>query len=138
MAVWWRKLRKFLEEKVLANWPYKLVALAAGIIIWAYVAGQQSMRLVLTVPLRFQSIPAGSALVDQKVDVAQVTLSGRRDQVLTLKPQQVWISLDLAGLRNGRNLYLLSARDVVAPPGIEVLDVTPGQLSIQLAPQPSP
>jgi YbbR domain-containing protein len=138
MPVWWRRFRKFLDERILSDWPYKLVALAAAFIIWAYVAGQQSVHLVLTVPLRFQNIPPGSVLVDQKTDLVQVTLSGRRQLILALKPDQVWIALDLSGLRDGRNLYVISSRDVTVPSGLEVQDVSPSQLSIQLAPQFSP
>jgi len=49
--------------------------------------------------------------------------------------QQIAVSLDLTGLRIGRNLYLISSRDVIVPPGLEVKDITPMQLSLQLGPE---
>ena len=135
---WMRRMRKFFEDYVLANWKYKLIALVAAVIIWVYVAGQQMMEVVFAVPIRFHNVPAGSQVVDQKLPLAEVTLKGRRDRVLTLKAREVWVSLELSGLRNGRNLYLLSPRDVIVPAGIDVKDITPRQLSIQLAPHVAP
>jgi YbbR domain-containing protein len=133
MPEWTRTLGKWLQEYVVTDWKYKLVSLAAALIIWTYVAGQQSMQIILSVPLQFQNIPYGSHMVDPKVSAAEVTLSGRRERILNLSKQQIIVSLDLAGLRNGRNLYLISSRDVIVPPGIDVKDVSPRQLSIQLA-----
>jgi len=135
MLPWLRRIPKFAEEYILENWKYKLIALFAAVIIWAYVAGQQTVRVIFNVPIRFQNIPAGSQVSDQKVRTAEVALSGRRDRILTLKRQDVWVSLDLSGLRNGRNLYLISSRDVIVPAGIEVKDVSPRQLNLQLSPQ---
>jgi len=134
MTQWLRHLRKILEDYVLANWQYKLAALAAAIIIWAYVAGQQTVEIVFAVPIRFHNVPTGSRVINQKLNVAEVTFSGRRDRILTLTRRDVWVSLELSGLRNGNNLYLLSTRDVIAPPGVDIKNITPRQLNIQLAP----
>ncbi len=132
MRDWFRNLRRFFQEQILPNWQYKLASLVAALIIWAYVAGLQSMQVVFTVPIRFQNIPPGTQIVGQKVTSAEVTLAGRRDQILMLKQKEVWVSLDLSGLGTGRNLYLISSRDVVVPAGIEIKDVSPRQLTIRL------
>ena len=139
MPEWMRTLGKWYQEYVVTDWKYKLVSFVAALVIWTYVAGQQSMQIILTVPLHFQNIPYGSHMVDSKVNTAEVILSGRRERILSLNKQQIIVSLDLAGLRNGRNLYLISSRDVIVPPAIDVKDVSPRQLSIQLAPEiPTP
>ncbi len=133
MPEWVRVFNKGFQEYVINDWKYKVVALVAALVIWAYVAGQQSIQVIYTVPLRFQYLPTGLHIVDPKVNTAEVTLSGPRDRILTLNKQQIAVSLDLSGLRNGRNQYQISSRDVIVPPGIEVRDVSPRQLSIQLA-----
>lgn len=130
----WRALKRFWQAMVLPNWQTKLASLAAAIIIWSYVAGQQSMQVVFTAPIHFQNVPEGSRLKDPPLKVAEVTVSGRRDRILTVKQQQVWIALDLSGLRNGDNLYLISFQDVVVPSGIEVKDISPRQLTLELVP----
>ena len=138
MPTWTHRLPKLLHDLVLDNWQYKLIALAAALIIWAYVAGQQTVQAVHTVPIRYQNIPAGSQLIEEKVIFAEVTLAGPRDRIHTVRARDIWVSLDLSGLRNGRNLYLISTRDVIVPPGIEVRDITPRQLNIQLVPTAAP
>jgi hypothetical protein len=134
MPAWLRRLSKWFETTVIENWQYKLIALGAAAVIWAYVAGQQVMQVVHTVPIRYQNLPAGSQIADPTVILAEVTLAGRRDRIHTVRDREVWVSLDLAGLRPGRNLYLISTRDVIAPAGIEVKDITPRQINIQLVP----
>lgn len=124
---------KNLGRKLLVNWRYKLAALAAAFIIWTYVAGQQSMQAVYTVPIFFQNIPAGSEMVRQAVDTIQVTISGRRDRILSLKERQIWAAIDLGGMKIGKNRYQLTKQDFVAPAGIEVKAFTPTKLSIRLS-----
>lgn len=133
MPEWLDSWLKKAREWAVTDWKYKGVALLAALVIWTYVAAQQSMQAVYNVPLRFHNVPPGSHLVDPMVKTAEVTLSGRRDRILVLNEQQLSVSLDLSGLRNGRNLYLISSRDVIVSPGIEVKDVSPRQLNIQLA-----
>jgi YbbR domain-containing protein len=132
---WFRKAREFFDESIVSNWHFKLIAALAALIIWSYVASRQTLQISFAVPIRFQNIPVGTRLNDQRVDIADVTLAGRRDRILTLKQKEIWVSLDLSGLRAGRNLYLISTRDVIVPAAIEVKDITPRQLSIQLVPE---
>ena len=134
MRTWWRAVRRFVETFVTPNWQTKLTALVAAVIIWGYVASQQSMHVVFTVPIHFQGVPADSRLVEPPLTKAEVTLAGRRERILTLKQQQVWVAVDLSGLRNGPNLLLLTTQDVVTPAGVEVKDVSPRQLNLELRP----
>lgn len=138
MLAWTRRLPKLIEEHVLNNWQYKGIALVAAVIIWAYVAGQRTVQVLHTVPIHYQNVPAGSRVLEQRPIQAEVTLAGRRDRIHTIESREVRVSLDLAGLRNGRNLYLISTRDVIVPPGTEVKDIKPRQLSLQLVPAPVP
>lgn len=131
---WMRRARKYTEENLLANWRYKLSALAAAVIIWAYVAGQQTMEITYAVPIRYQDPPAGSRVSGQALESAEVTLTGRRDRILSVKRSDIRVVLDLSGLRPGRNLYLISTRDVIAPAGVDVKDITPRQVSIPIVP----
>jgi YbbR domain-containing protein len=132
MPEWTRTLANWFQEYVIADWKYKLVALTAAVVIWAYVAGQQSIQVTYTVPLRFQNLTPHLHLLGPNVSTAEVTLSGRRDRILNLNRNQISVSLDLTGLRMGRNLYLISSRDVIVPPGLEVKDITPRQLGLQI------
>jgi YbbR domain-containing protein len=125
----------WLQEHLITDWRYKLSALGAALLIWAYVAGQQSMQVMYTVPVQFQNLPAGMKLLAPKVKTAEVTLAARRDVILSLNRRQIAVSLDLSGMRLGRNQYLISSRDVIVPAGIDVKDVSPRQLSIQLGPE---
>ncbi len=132
MRYWQKRLKKIIKEKMLADWRYKLAALAAAMVVWIYVVGQQSMQAVFRVPVYFQNLPANTEMVSQKLETVQVTIAGRRDRILSLKERQVWVSIDLTGMHAGRNRYKISRNDVVVPAGIEVKDFTPKKIRIIL------
>jgi len=127
-----QRWRNFIEDKILNNWQYKLSALAAAFIIWTYVAGQQSMQAVYTIPIYFQNLPVGSILADPKVQKIQVTISGRRDRILSLKERQIWVAIKLSGMHIGKNVYQLTKQDIITPAGIEVKNFSPRKLTIRL------
>ncbi len=133
-----RRLKIFIQEKIFAEWRYKLAALLAACVMWAYVAGQQSMQAVYTVPIYFQNLPDDSVMVNQKVHTVEVTVSGRRDSILSLWERQIWISIDLSGMKQGRNVYLITNKDIVVPSGIEVKNVAHRKLVIRLAKKKEP
>jgi hypothetical protein len=127
-----RSWTNFLRTKVFINWQYKLAAGAAAFVIWTYVSGQQTIQAIYTVPIFFQNLPAGSEMTRTSADTIQVTLSGRRDRMLSLRERQIWVSLDLSGMKTGRNTYLVNREDVIAPAGLEIKAFTPQKLTIQL------
>lgn len=130
MFYWQRRLKKFYKEKILSNWRYKLAALAAAFVVWSYVAGQQSMQAVFRVPIYFQNLANDLEMNKPKILSIQVTVSGRRDRMLSIKERQIWVSIDLAGMKVGRNVYNIKRADVVVPGGIEVKDYTPKKIII--------
>lgn len=132
MRYWQRRLKKFTEEKVLSNWRLKLAAVAAAFVVWSYVAGQQSMQSVYTVPVLYQNLVDDMEMHHQKVQKVQVTISGRRDRILSLKERQVWVAVDLSGMKKGRNRYVLKRDNIIVPGGIEVKAFTPKRLDIRL------
>ncbi len=132
MRYWQKRLRKVVKEKLLSDWRYKLAAVAAAMVVWIYVVGQQSMQAVFRVPVYFQNLPVSMEMVSQKLETVQVTISGRRDRILSLKERQIWVSIDLTGMHAGRNSYKINRNDVVVPAGIEVKDFTPKKIKIIL------
>ncbi|MCD4814645.1 hypothetical protein K8S19_13255 [bacterium] len=127
-----RRWRLFFKEKIFNNWRYKLAALAAAFIIWSYVAGQQSMQSVYTVPVYFNNLSVGRAVAEPKEQKIQVTISGRRDRILSLKERQIWVSINLSALRVGKSIYTLSKQDIIVPSGIEVKTFSPASVKIRI------
>ncbi|MEW6517105.1 MAG: hypothetical protein AB1439_09385 [candidate division FCPU426 bacterium] len=127
-----RRWMNFIRTKVFLNWQYKLAAGAAAFVIWSYVAGQQTIQAIYTVPIFFQNLPVGSEMTRTSSDTIQVTLSGRRDRMLSLRERQIWVSLDLSGMKIGRNTYQLAPGDFITPAGLEIKAYTPRKLTIQL------
>lgn len=138
MAVWFRRARNWVTEKLLIDWRYKLAALGSAFVLWAYLAGQMSMQTMVSARVYYQRSPAGMVMVDQTVQQVQITLSARRDRLLGLKDRPLWVVIDLSDLRVGRNLYRITKQDVMGANGIEIKSIAPHQVVITLVPEKMP
>lgn len=134
----WRRWKKYLEENLLEDWQYKLGALGAAVALWGYVAGQQSVQAVYSIPIYFQNLPPKTEIVGPKIYQVEVRVAGRRDRMQLLRDRPIWIGVDLSGMRPGINRCVLSPEQVSVPSGLEVKDLKPRKLAIQLSTVESP
>jgi len=132
MPSWQRRFKNFISEKVIADWRYKLLALGAALVIWVYVAGQQSIQAVYSAPVLFENIPEGLAMERMSRTALEVTVSGPRNRVLAIKDRQVTAVLDLSKMKAGRNDYRFTKEDILVPKGIEVKAYFPRHIIIRL------
>jgi hypothetical protein len=96
------------------------------------VAGQQSAEIALTVPVEYQRI---APAVELRGDVPTEVLIRLRGPKLALdalraSPARVGVSLEQA--RDGPNYVVLTARHIDLPPGVELTDIRPSLLVLEV------
>jgi hypothetical protein len=133
-----------LRNLFIVNWPRKLIALIAGIVIWFLVSHSITItRTIPNVPVRVLNIPAdktvegllpGGLLADRLT----LTLTGSRSLLDTLAGQDIEVVTDAAGRPDQwtitvtkRNLVAKSA-DIDIARG--VTSVSPVELTVELSP----
>jgi len=118
-------------ERILANWPLKLLGLGLAFAIWVSVAGERWILQDLQVPL---DLGLGHDLVVSTNAPTTVTvrLRGRESRMRRLDPVPITLRVDLSDAAPGDHDLLLSPRDLVGVPGgVEVDFVRPDRLRLQ-------
>jgi len=110
----------------------KTLALGVAIGLWMAVAGQQSAEMALTVPIEYQRIATG---VELRGDIpAEVTIRLRGSQLAlaALRASSVRLRVTLDHVRDGLNYIALTAHHLDLPPGVELTDMRPAFLAIEV------
>lgn len=110
----------------------KIVAIALATLLWLTVAGEHVVERGLRVGLEFRNKPPELELVGDPPTSVDVRLRGSSALLSRLDPGEVVAVIDLATARPGSRLFHIRAAEVRAPYGVEVTQVIPGTLSINL------
>jgi YbbR domain-containing protein len=96
------------------------------------VAGEHVVERIMRVPLEFRNIPTELEVVGDPPATVDVRLRGSSGLLSRLEGTEVVAVIDLATARPGSRLFHLRADEVRAPYGVEVAQVVPGTLAIEL------
>ena len=110
----------------------KLLSVGLAVLLWVAVLGQHVVERGVRVPLEFENIPAALEIVGSPPTTADVRLRGTSSLLSRLEPGEVVAILDLASARPGARLFHLRTDQVRVPFGVEVAQVSPGTVAIEL------
>jgi YbbR domain-containing protein len=114
------------------HWEIKLLALAFSAGLWVFVMTSEKTNVVLTLPLEFDSVPRGLVVNLERPDRVEVQLHGLRAALSSMSPESLRVRVNLAGARPGDLVVSLGPEQIVVPPGVSVLRVTPAVVRVAL------
>ena len=109
-----------------------MVAIALATLLWLSVAGEHVVERIMRVPLEFRNIPTELEVVGDPPATVDVRLRGSSGLLSRLEGSEVVAVIDLASARPGSRLFHIRTDEVRAPYGVEVAQVVPGTLAIEL------
>ena len=110
----------------------KLLAVVLASVLWLTVAGEHVVERSVRVPLEFRNIPDALEIVGNAPDSVDVRLRGSSAVLSRVQTGEIMAVLDLATARAGSRLFHIRADEVRAPHGIEVTQVVPATLALEL------
>lgn len=110
----------------------KILAIALASLLWLTVAGQHVVERSLRVPLEFRNVPKSLEIVGNTPDTIDVRVRGSSAVLTRLQPGEIVAVLDVTGARTGSRLFQIRADQVRAPFGVEVTQVVPSTLALEL------
>jgi YbbR domain-containing protein len=110
----------------------KVLAITLASVLWLTVAGEHVVERSLRVPLAVRNLPQSLEIAGDLPATVDVRIRGSAAQLSRLDPGEVVAMLDLANARTGTRLFHLRADEVRAPYGLEVAQVLPPTLSLDL------
>jgi DNA integrity scanning protein DisA with diadenylate cyclase activity len=129
-------LKSFIKGVFVENWRTKLSALALVTISWLVLASQQEAELTMTTPVQHTNVASELMLGPGSTPTVDLTVSGRRNTIRTLKDQDVQVSVDLSGISLGRHLIKVSAKNIFLPFGVQIDRVAPQKIMVNLRKRP--
>lgn len=110
----------------------KILAIALAILLWLTVAGEHVVERSMRVPLEFRNIPAQLEITGDPPGTVEVRLRGSSAVLGRLDPGEIVAVLDLTTGRPGSRLFHLRNDEVRAPFGVQVSQVLPSTVSLEL------
>ena len=114
------------------NLGLKVLAIALASLLWLTVAGQHIVERSVRVPLEFRNMPTSLQIVGNTPDTIDVRVRGSSAVLTRLQPGEIVAVLDVSGARTGSRLFQVRAGEVRAPFGVEVTQVVPSTLTLEL------
>jgi YbbR domain-containing protein len=112
----------------------KILSLALAALIWLLVSGEQVVERALRIPLEFTNLPAQLELVGEPPTVVDVRVRGSSGALSRVATGELVAVLDLRTARPGQRLFHVTGTDVRAPFGVEVVQISPSNVSIAFEP----
>jgi YbbR domain-containing protein len=114
------------------NLRLKVLALLIASVLWFTVAGEHVVERSLRVPLELRNVPQSLEIVGSAPDSVDVRLRGSSAVLSRVQPGEIIAVLDLGAARTGTRLFPIRADEVRAPFGIEVSQVIPNTIALDL------
>jgi diadenylate cyclase len=119
-----------LQRYVFAHFGYKVVSLALAVGLWWAVAHDPVAEVEVSVPIEFHRIPQNLEISSVNIPEALVRVRGPERVIHDMRPQEVHVEVDLAGVKPGERTFDLTAQQVHLPYQLEVTQVVPGQVRL--------
>jgi YbbR domain-containing protein len=110
----------------------KVMAIALATLLWLTVAGEHVVERALRVPLEIRDKPENLEIVGDAPGAVDVLVRGSAGLLGRLSAGDVVVALDLSTARPGSRLFHLRLDQVRVPYGVEVAQVVPGTLALEL------
>ena len=114
------------------NWFLKLLSFGFAMTLWVAVASETSSEIGIEVPLEYHNVPAQMEITSDAANTVEVRLRGAANVVKDITPKQVSTTVDLSSATPGERTIMLTAQNVQAPFGTEVIRINPSQVRISL------
>ncbi|HEY6763972.1 MAG TPA: CdaR family protein [Candidatus Sulfotelmatobacter sp.] len=119
------------QRYVLHNLGLKILSLLLATGLWFLISpDEQPAEVAVRAPIEFEHVPDLLEISSETIPEAQIRVRGPERLIRQLRPQDVRAHIDLTGSKPGERTFDLTAREVLRPREISVVQVVPGQVHL--------
>jgi YbbR domain-containing protein len=122
-----------MRHWLLHNWGLKVLAAGVACVVWFFVVGAERSQIGFAAPIEYFGLEGTRVVVGTPRETADVQLEAARWAATRITPASVRVRVDVSKLGEGEHLVPLSAQQVEAPPGVEVVRVSPAVVRLSIA-----
>ena len=120
------------KEKLTAAAAAVLSVMIVGSIWFSYSVGIVISLGTVEVPVEYVKRDTHMRVVETSSSTVKLQLSGPRQLISTLNPNQVKVRFDLENAVAGKNSFNVSEKDIILPPGASVKKIEPSTIDFIL------
>lgn len=117
------------------NWWLKLASLGLAYALWLAVARVPLVDVNISVPLELRNLAEGLQVAGSLATRVQVHVRGPEKLLRQMGASELGVVVDLQGYAAGHHQFPLTAANVEVPPGIEVVEIIPERVRVELEPR---
>lgn len=121
-----------MKSRIFKNITLKALAIVFSAALWYFVAAQSNSEVAFLVPVAFKGLPGEMEMAGPLPGEIEIRVAGPKRLINTLSPSHVVAEIDLSGARPGRNTFKISAQNITAPSGIEVVRLRPDSIGLSV------
>jgi YbbR domain-containing protein len=114
----------------------KFISIVLAALLWLLVSGERTVERAVRIPLELENLPEELEVVGVP-EAVDVRVRGSSGVLARVAPGDLVAVVDVGSARAGQRLFHLVNADVRAPFGIDVVQVSPSNLSMMFEPSAS-
>lgn len=120
----------FFREFPRRNLGLKLMALAASVALWWFVAAESIIQVGYVIPLEIRNLPNGMAIANKVERQVEVRLSGPASLLGSIRQKDLYATIEMSNAKPGRERFRLSEQSISLPIGVHVQRIYPGSVEV--------
>ncbi|HEX2965590.1 MAG TPA: CdaR family protein [Syntrophorhabdaceae bacterium] len=121
-----------LKNYILDNWKLKLLSLLLATMLWFVVFLMGETKKEMSVPVTTTNLRKDNVIMRLDSTTVDITLTGRVSVLKDVKVNDIRVSLDLANVQEGENIFNISKSNVQIPRGVQIDDIRPSSIKIDI------
>ncbi len=110
----------------------KALSLLLALLAWFMFAYRtENVQRTFAVPIEYRNLPADWTIEGVKSPESMVTLTGSQREFSLLNPSSLVISIDLSGVEEGTQRFILSDGDLRRPANLKVYRIEPNLIGVE-------
>ena len=131
-----RKQLPKIQDRLLSNGSYKVIAFIVALVLWATIQGRRD--IVATREFKVEFLQNQKRTANKNVEKVVVKAQGPREALKRFQQVDEAISLDLRALTSGWHIIKLDEKLINRPLGVKVLSIEPETIKVQIIDVPQP
>ncbi len=118
-------MKKFLTHNI----GWKLLSLAAAVLIWISVASEPELATFVSAHVEYKNLPPGVEINSEVVETVYLEVRGPTEALrLPELPRRAAVIFDMAEIEPGQHTFTIDGGDVRLPRGVQLVSAIPAQI----------